>query len=142
MWATNFQWESRQWDSLTFGGSLMDRRLQVSKLNLHQGHNQLNLSGEMALPMPGVQWWHNEFTCDLSAKIENMTELSALLLPEFKFAAGKATIDGSIRGRNKQFNGQLIVSGSRLTWRNAPIENLHAAVKLEGNECQISNLES
>ncbi len=139
--ADHFQWESRQWDSLAFGASLMDRRVRVSELHLHQGHNQLDLSGEMALPMPGVQWWQNEFTCNIAAKIEEMADLSALLLPEFKFAAGRAKIDGSIRGRNQQFEGQLILSGSNLKWRHAPIENLHAAVKLHGNECEISNVE-
>ncbi|MDB6172411.1 MAG: hypothetical protein JWL59_1722 [Chthoniobacteraceae bacterium] len=139
--ATNFQWESRQWDSLALGASLMEKRMQVSKLDLIQGHNRLNLSGEMALPLPGVKWWQSEFTCNVAATIENLTELSALLLPEFQYAAGKANIDGSIRGRNEQFNGQLIVSGSKLTWHNAPIENLHAALKLSGNECQISNVE-
>ncbi len=139
--ADHFQWESRQWDSLTVGASLLERRVRVSEMHLHQGHNRLDLSGEMALPMPGVKWWQNEFTCDVAAKIEEMAELSALLLPEFKFAAGRAKIDGSIRGRNQQFSGQLIVSGTDLKWRDAPIQNLHAAVKLNGNECEISNVE-
>ncbi len=139
--ATNFQWESRQWDSLTLVGSLVDRRLQIAKADLLQGHNRLNLSGEVALPKPGEKWWQNEFTCNVAAKIGDLTALSALLLPEFKYTAGKAAIDGSIRGRNKEFAGQMIISGSQLKWRNAPIENLHAALKLEGNECQFSNLE-
>ncbi|MES2571555.1 MAG: hypothetical protein V4710_16060, partial [Verrucomicrobiota bacterium] len=139
--AINFQWESRQWDSLVLGVSLMDRRIQVSKLDLLQGHNRLNLSGDMALPLPGVKWWQSEFTCNIAATIDNLTELSALLLPEFQYAAGKANVDGSIRGRNQQFNGQLIVSGSKLTWHNAPIENLHAALNLDGNQCRISNVE-
>ena len=129
--ATHFQWESRQWDSLTLVGSLVDRRFQLAKADLLQGHNRLNLSGEAAIPKPGEKWWQNEFTCNISA----------LLLPEFKYTAGKAAIDGSIRGRNKEFAGQLIVSGAQIKWRNAPIENLHAAIKLEGNECQFSNLE-
>jgi hypothetical protein len=139
--ATNFQWETRQWDSLTLIGSLVDRRLQIAKADLHQGHNRLNLSGELAIPKPGEKWWQNEFTCNIAAKIADLTELSALLLPEFKYTAGKAAIDGSIRGRNKEFAGQLIISGSQLKWRNAPIENLHAALKLDGNECQFTNLE-
>lgn len=139
--AANFQWESRQWDTLALGATLRERRLVVSKLDLRQGQNTLDLSGEMALPMPGVKWWQSEFTANIAAKIENLTELSALMLPEFKFVAGKAHIDGSVRGRNQQFTGQLIVSGSGLKWRNAPIENLHAAVKLNGNECQVSNIE-
>lgn len=139
--ASNFQWDSRQWDSLALAASLLNRRIQVAKLDLHQGSNRLNLSGEMSLPTADSKWWQNEFTCNIAAKIDDLTGLSALLLPEFKFVAGKANIDGSIRGRNQQFAGQLIVSGSHLRWRNAPIENLHAAVKLEGNECQVRSFE-
>jgi hypothetical protein len=138
--ATNFQWESRQWDSLVAGATLMDGRVQIPGLALKQGHNQLNLNGEMAFPAPGLSWWQTEFNLNIAANIDNLTELSALLLPEFKFAAGKANIDGSIRGNNQQFNGQIIVSGSELQWHNAPIDELHASVKLNGNEFQITNL--
>ena len=138
--ATNFQWDSRQWDSLVLGATLLNGRVQVPELALTQGHNRLNLSGEMPLPAPGVEWWQTEFDLNIAAKIDNLTELSALMLPEFQFAAGKANIDGSIRGKDQQFHGQLIVSGSDLKWHNAPIEELHAGVKLNGNEFQITNV--
>ena len=138
--ATNFQWETRQWDSLVLGASLLEGRVQIPELTLHQGHNFLNLHGEFALPAATQQWWQSEFAFDVNAKIENLTELSALMLPEFKYAAGKGTIDGSVRGRNQEFQGQIIVSGSNLTWRNAPVEELHATLKLNGNELQLSNL--
>ncbi|HEX8312553.1 MAG TPA: hypothetical protein VF614_14620 [Chthoniobacteraceae bacterium] len=139
--ATNFQWESRQWDSLTLGATLMNSHLQIPELQLRQGQNNLVLSGDLRLPEGERAWWQSEFTCNIAAKIENLTEMSALLLPEFKFAAGKATVNGSIRGQNERFNGQLIVAGSSLKWRNAPIENLNAAVNLNGNEVQVSSLE-
>ncbi len=138
--ATDFQWETRQWDSLVLGASLLDGRVQIPELTLHQGHNFLKLHGEFALPAASLRWWQSEFAFDVNAKIENLTELSALLLPEFKYAAGKGTIDGSVRGRNQEFQGQIIVSGSNLTWRSAPIEELHATLKLNGNELQVSNL--
>jgi hypothetical protein len=138
--ATNFQWDSRQWDSLVLGVTLMDGRVQVPELALAQGHNRLNLSGEMPLPAHGVEWWQSEFDLNISARIENLTELSALMLPEFQYAAGKGNIDGSIRGKDQQFHGQLIVSGSDLKWHNAPIEELQAAVRLNGNEFQITNV--
>lgn len=138
--ATNFQWESRQWDSLVLGASLLDGRVQIPDLTLYQGENFFNLRGEFALPAPEQQWWQSKFAFDVNAKIENLTEISALVLPEFKFAAGKATIDGSVRGEQQQFHGQIIVSGSDLTWRSAPIEELHATLKLNGNELQLTNL--
>lgn len=138
--ATNFQWDSRQWDALVFGASLMEGRVQVPEFALTQGHNQLNLSGEMPLPVAGVAWWQSEFSVNIAARIDNLTELSALMLPEFKFAAGRVNIDGSIRGKDQRFNGQLIASGYRLKWHNAPIEELHAGVKFTGNELQLTNI--
>lgn len=138
--ATNFQWESRQWDSLVLGASLLDGHVQIPELTLHQGHNFLNLRGDFELPAARQEWWQSEFAFDVNAKIENLTELSALMLPEFKYAAGKGTIDGSVRGKDQQFHGQIIVSGSHLTWRSAPVEELHATLKLNGNELQLTNL--
>ncbi|MDB6149484.1 MAG: hypothetical protein JWQ44_932 [Chthoniobacter sp.] len=138
--ATNFQWESRQWDSLVLGAKLLNGRVQIPVLALSQGHNTLNLNGDFALPAPDQQWWQSEFALNINAQIENLTELSALMLPEFKYAAGKAKIDGSVRGKDQSFAGQIIVSGSDLQWRNAPVEDLHATLKLNGNELQLSNL--
>ena len=69
--ATNFQWESRQWDSLVLGGTLIDRRLQVHECVLHQGHNALTVDGEMTQPEPGREWWQGDFNANISAKIEN-----------------------------------------------------------------------
>ena len=137
--ATNFQWESRQWDSLVFGAELIDRRLQVHELELHQGKNELLLSGELILPVPPQKWWQSDFNTNISAEIDNLTDLSALLLPDFKYAAGKIHAAGSVRGSKEKFQGQLVVDGSRLQWRDAPIEELHATLRLNGNELQISN---
>jgi hypothetical protein len=137
--ATNFQWESRQWDSLVLGAELIERRLQVHDFELHQGSNHLTVSGDLTLPPPERQWWQSDFQWNISAKIDNLTELSALLLPEFKFAAGKVIAEGSVRGHAEKFQGQLVVDGSNLQWRNAPIDELHATLKLSGNELQVSN---
>jgi hypothetical protein len=139
--ATNFQWESRQWDSLIVGATLMEGRIQLPEFELRQGSNRLSLSGELALPKRGMKWWENDARCEIAANIEDITSLSALLLPEYRYAAGKISIDGSIRAKEKQFHGQLIVSGSSLKWRDAPIENLHAAVKLTGNECRLTSIQ-
>lgn len=139
--ARNFQWESRQWDSLAFGAELLNRRVQIYQCELRQGHNELSLSGELGLPKDKVPWWQNEFALNIAARIENLTDLSALMLPDFQYAAGRATIDGSIRGKDQQFHGQLIVSGSDITWRKAPIQELHAALRLNGNELQLATLD-
>ncbi len=137
--ATNFQWESRQWDSLVLGVTLIDRRLQVHECVLHQGHNALTLDGEMALPESAREWWRGDFNANVSAKIENMTELSALLLPEFRYAAGRGTIEGAVRGQGEKFHGHLVIEGNRLRWRDAPIEQLNATLRIDGNELQVAH---
>ncbi len=139
--ATNFQWESRQWNSLVLGATLLNRRLTVPELALHQGANRLNLNGEVELPKTNDSWWNSDFSFNITARLDNLTELSALMLPEFRYVAGKMNIDGSVRGKSQKFDGALIVSGTGITWRNAPIEELHAAVRLNGNEMQVVNLE-
>ena len=137
--AVNFQWESRQWDSLILGMTLIDRRLQVHECSLHQGHNELTLDGEIALPDAQTQWWRGDFNGNVAAKIENLTELSALLLPEFQFAAGRAHIEGSVRGHAEKFQGHLDVVGRALRWHDAPIEELNATLRIDGNELQVAH---
>lgn len=139
--AKNFQWESRQWDSLVVGAILMDQRIKMPEFALRQGHNQLVLNGDMQWPGGDSPWWKSDFGVNITARVDNLTELSALLLPDFKYAAGAMTVDGAIRSQAGVLGGALIVSGANLTWRNAPIEELHAAVKLQGTEIHVLNVE-
>jgi len=139
--AKNFQWESRQWDSLVLGATLMDRRIQVPEFVLRQGHNKLVLNGEMQWPGGESAWWRSDFGVNVGVRVENLTELSALLLPEFTYAAGGLTVDGAIRRQSGVLGGALIVSGEKLTWRSAPIAELHAAIKLQGEDVDLLNLE-
>ncbi|MEO6789293.1 MAG: hypothetical protein ABI318_24475 [Chthoniobacteraceae bacterium] len=138
-----FQWESRQWDSLVLGLSLVDQRLQIPELRLRQGQNQLMLKGTMALPQPGVQWWDRQFDFKVDADIRNLTDLSALMLPEFKYAAGQLFIRGAVSGSGAQpdasakYEGEMIVSGNELQWRTAPIDSLNAALLFHERELQI-----
>ncbi len=139
--AANFQWETRQWDLLVVGAKLLDGRFQIPELALTQGRNRVAFSGEMAWPVPGVAWWQSDFALTIKeGQLDDLTALSALLMPEFRFAAGRATIRGSVRGKDQKFDGQLVISGSQLRWRNAPLEKLDASIVLNGNEYQISNV--
>jgi hypothetical protein len=137
--ATNFQWESRQWDLLVLGADLIERRLQVHDFVLDQGHNRLSLNGEITLPQGQQRWWQSDFNCNIAAGIDNLTELSALLLPEFKYAAGRVNIEGVVHGHAEKFNGHLVLDGAKLLWQDAPIEELHATLRLKDNELQVAS---
>ena len=142
-----FQWDSRQWDSLVLGLSLVDQRLQIPEFRLRQGKNQLTLNGTMALPQPGVRWWDRKFDFKVDADIRNLTDLLALLLPEFKYAAGQLFIRGSVSGSGAQpdapakFEGQMIVSGNQLQWRTAPIDHVNAALLFHERDLQIISVQ-
>jgi hypothetical protein len=140
--ATDFRWGSRRWNSLVLGATIVNRRVMIPELQLRQAHNTLSLNGDLNIPDNNWHdWWQGDFTFNIAAKIDNLSELSALFGQGFANISGKLTVDGAVRGQNKSFNGQLIVSGSQLSYRTAPLDELRAAVKLNGNEIQIANAE-
>lgn len=140
--ATDFRWGKRQWNSLVLGATIVNRRVQIPELELHQAHNTLRLKGDLILPADDTPWWLSTFSFDIAARLQNLTELSALFGPEFDDVSGKMTVDGSIHSENKAYSGQLLVSGSKLAWRKVPFDLLNAGIKLDGNELQIINLEA
>jgi len=139
--AGNFRWGARRWNSLVAGATYVHHSLTNLDFELRQAHNSLSLNGNMSVPESWKEWWKTDFSFVVAAKIDNLTELSALLGPGFGDIFGKLTMDGSVRGENASFNGQLIVSGSHLSFRKAPLDQLQAAIKLDGNEIQVTNAE-
>ena len=140
--AKDFLWGNRQWNSLVLGATVVNRRVQIPELELQQAHNVLHLKGDLTLPADETPWWLSDFSFDIAARLNNLTELSALFGPQFADTAGKMTVDGSIRGDKKSFSGQLLVAGSKLAWRGVPFDLFNAGIKLDGNELQIINLEA
>ena len=139
--ATDFRWGKRQFNSLVLGATVINRRVQIPELELQQAHNSLRLKGELALPDEATPWWLSDFSFDIAARLNNLTELSALFGPQFAKTAGKMVVDGSIRSENKAYSGQLLVSGTQLAWEGVPFDILNAGIKLDGNELQVVNLE-
>jgi hypothetical protein len=136
-----FRWGARRWNSLVAGATYVHHHLESLQFQLTQAHNSLLLKGDMNVPENWNQWWKTDFNFDVAAKIDNLSELSALLGPGFEDIFGKLTVDGAVSGDNASFNGQLIVSGSHLSFRKAPLDELQAAIKLQGNEIQVTNAE-
>ena len=143
--ADRVQWESRQWDSLVLGLSVGDQRLVVPECKLTQGANQLSLSGTLAMPQAGTKWWEQPFDLKIDASIRNLTELSALLLPEFTYTAGELFLRGSVSGSGVKgkippsYDGQIIMNGKGVKWRTALLDQLTGALVFSGREMQIVN---
>jgi len=139
--AGDFRWGARQWKTLVAGATYVHHRLTKLDIELRQTHNSLTLSGDMSVPNNWKEWWKTDFSFAVAAQIDDLSELSALLGPAFGDTFGKLRVDGSVRGENASFNGQLIASGSHLSFRKAPLDELQAAIKLQGNEIQVTNAE-
>jgi hypothetical protein len=139
--AGDFRWGARSWNSLVAGATYVDHQLRIPELELQQAHNTLSLKGEMGLPEDWKKWWKTDFNFNVNAKIDNLSDLSALLGPGFGDIFGQLTVDGLVSGENSSFNGQLIVSGSHLSFRKAPLDKLEAAIKVHGNEVELTNAE-
>ncbi len=139
--AGDFRWGARRWNSLVAGATYVNHRLLIPEFQLRQAHNSLLLKGDMNVPGNWREWWKTTFSFTVAAQLDNLTELSALLGPDFGDTSGKLTVDGSVRGENASFNGQLIVSGAHLSFRKAPLDQLQAAIKLQGNEIQVTSAE-
>ncbi len=143
--ADRVQWESRQWDSLVLGLSVVDQRLVVPECKLKQGDNQLSLSGTLAMPQPGTIWWELPFDLKIDASIRNLTEFSALLMPDFTYTAGELFLRGSVSGSGVKgssrpsYDGQIIMNGKGVKWRTALLDQLTGALVFSGREMQIVN---
>lgn len=138
--ATDFQWGARRWESLILGAALLDGRLDIPELRLVQADNDIALDGHLRLD-PARHWWQSDFDFNFAARIGSLGELSVLFGPEFADASGKINLDGSVRGSGESFAGQLIATGSHITYRGAPLDTLRAAARIQGNELQLSHLE-
>jgi hypothetical protein len=139
--ANDFRWGNRRWSALRLGATLSNRRIHLIEFQLEQAHNELRLTGEVSLPARATEWWQSDFSVEIRANLKNVTELSTLFGDGFAETAGSVTIDGSVRAENRSFKGHLDVTGSHLSWRTAPLEAMHAAIQLNGNELKVTNLE-
>ena len=139
--ATDFQWGERKWNLLVAGVSLLNGHVRVHQMELTQAGNQLTASGEIDLPDPETPWWQQNFELHLAAQINDLAQLSALLGPEAEKATGKIDIDGSIRGSESSFHGQVIATGANVSYREVPFDSLAVAARIRGNEVQLRHME-
>lgn len=139
--AGEFRWGSRRWNSLVLGATIVNQRVVIPDFQLRQARNILLLNGSMAIPPEWRNWWAGEFGFDVDARIDSLSDLSALFGPAVANLSGKLQINGAVRAHNKSFQGQLKASGSTLYYRTAPLDTLVAVVDLEGNDIRITTAE-
>lgn len=139
--ATDFEWGQRHWDALVAAGTLQNRRLKVTEFKIEQAENSLSATGEMQLGGEIHSLMESDFRLDLQAEIDDLSAIGALIGPDAAKWKGRLTAEGSVRGANKRFYGQIIMEGRGLRYGETPIDELHAALRLDGNDLELTNFD-
>lgn len=139
--AENFRLGERGWKTLEASASLINRRLSLSDLKLRQEENQVSANGEMALSGGLGDVTNAPFLLNLSAKIQDMTSLGALLGSPFKELKGRMTASAALSGRSSKIEGFLGIEASGMALRGSKIESARLDAVFTGSEAQVQRLE-
>ena len=139
--AQNFRWNDRGWESLELGASMIHRRLAVSNFSLRQKDNTLSGNGEVALAGGWSDLARAPFLLNLSASINNLSALAALLGSPFDEMTGRMSLSSSISGQDGKLGGYLSAEGSDMGFRKHPIESGKVEVAFANTEAQIAQCE-
>ncbi len=151
--AREFRWKERRFQSLAAAATLVNRRVQVQQFDLRQEANAVSLTGETTLPerenppvaIFGSGWMIpllNGFTLTVQAKLEDLKALGTLLDPAFSDVTGRASVEGTIKGRLGDFDGYLNLEGGNLVIRTLPLDFLKATLGFKGEEIALTDLQS
>lgn len=152
--ATDFRWGRRRWESLELRGVIINRRVQVHRLELRQSRNQLSLTGECALPSEGsptspaastgAGWWKSGFSCNIDARVDDLHALAELAGDGLPQLSGRMSVNGTLSSQPGApgIDGYLNVEGSNLSIRGAPLDSLRTTLLFKGGELDIPDVEA
>ncbi len=153
--ATDFRWGQRRWESLELRGMVLNRRVQVHRLELRQSHNQLSFTGECALPATGqdaatlpalaaTAWWQAGFSCNIDARVDDLHALAQLAGGQVFPVSGRMSVNGTLGAHpgSAGIDGYLNVEGSNLSIRGAPLDYLRTTLLFQGDELHIPDVQA
>jgi len=135
--AEGFRWNSRGWESLEVGASLIHRRLVVTNFDLRQKENSVNFNGEISLAEGWSQIAQSPFLVNFHADIRELGALAGLLGDPFDEAAGRMTASGSMTGRPGELDGFLNIEASDMAFRSLPPSSLRVESVFRKNEIDV-----
>jgi hypothetical protein len=143
IWAevTGLTWRDRTADTIMIGASLYNRQVHVEQFFVKQRDNQLNLSGDSALPQKWSDWLNPDFHGDISASINDLGDFARLFGASASDFSGKIDIAGNVNARERKLAGQLSVSGNSLVLFRAPFESLSIELGLKESRLEIASFD-
>ena len=153
--STDFRWGKRRWEDLELQAVVVNRRVQVHRLELRQSANRLSLSGECPLPPDPAeacrgadalrQWREGGFSCQIDARLEDLRALADLYGPQAPELAGRMSVNGTLSaqsGAQQPIDGYLNVEGSRLSLRGAPLDYLRSTLVFKDGGLRVADLQA
>jgi hypothetical protein len=143
IWAelTDFSWNRGKADTIMIGASTYNRQVQVEQIFVKQRDNQLTLSGEATVAAD--QSWRvpPEFQGFISGSIKDLGEFARLFGADASRFAGAITLEGAVKGRDRNVSGQLAVDGRDLEVFGIPADSVTGKLTLRGSQVEIQELE-
>ena len=153
--STDFRWGERRWEDLDLQAVVVNRRVQVHRLELRQRANRVSLSGECPLPAAPAEarsaaealrrWREGGFSCQVDARLEDLRALADLCGPGAPELAGRMSVNGTLSagpGPRQEIDGYLNVEGSRLVLRGAPLDYLRSTLVFQDGGLRVADLQA
>jgi autotransporter translocation and assembly factor TamB len=110
--ADSFEWNGRGWKSLVVGANLIGRKLYVPEFSLTQSENSIQANGEMAIRETWEETIKAPFLLNVTASVQDLTELATLVNPAFHEVKGRLSLHGSLNGEGGDMRGYLNAEAS------------------------------
>ncbi len=142
MEATDFAWRARRAESVMFGATYYDRRLEVDQLYVRQRENELTVNGELLWPKILKSWAQLPFRGQINASIPDLNGFAQLFGATTGDLSGALTARGEVDLVDPEASGRLAWNGQEVTFRGVALDSLGAAIQLHGREVTLEKVEA
>lgn len=152
--ATGFRWDDRRWQSLEVQAVVVNRRVQLNRLDLRQDGNRVALSGEYPLPpTDGTalrwtgegSWWRAAgFSGTIDARLDDLGTLTRLIGLGAPEIAGRMSVNGRLSANpgSDEIAGYLNVEGTRLNVCGAPLDYLRSTLLFRRGTMEVADVQA
>jgi hypothetical protein len=137
----DLSWRNRAADVIMLGAIFYNRQIQLQQLYIKQRQNQLNMSGDGALPSKSADWLNPDFRGQISGSIGDLGQFAELFGAGRGDFAGAIVIEGTLNARERKLGGHLIASGSSLSLFKRTIDRITAKINLKASELELEQFE-
>ena len=134
-------WHNRAADVIMLGAIFYNRQIQLQQLYIKQRQNQLNMSGDGALPSKSSDWLNPDFRGQILGSIGDLGQFAELFGAGRGDFAGTIAIEGTLNARERKLGGHLTASGNSLSLFKRQIDRLSAKINLKASELELEQFE-